>query len=159
MAYYLTDGIYSKCATFVKGLSNPLNDKQRYFTDRVAAVRKDVERAFGVLQQRFNIVATPAMVWKKANLADIMFTCIILHNMIIKFQKEQGEETDSLYNLRKPDDTFRFAPLSQSQEDELPPSFMERWLRIVDRDMHFQLQKDLIDHNWLLKGEIMERRT
>ena len=47
------------------------------------ACKKDVERAFRVLQSRFTIVAGPVLFWRKDVLHDIMTTCIILHNMII----------------------------------------------------------------------------
>ena len=46
--------------------------------------RKDVERAFEVLQSRFTIVAGPSRFARKEVLHDIMTTCIILHNMIIE---------------------------------------------------------------------------
>ncbi|KAJ9548083.1 hypothetical protein OSB04_020626 [Centaurea solstitialis] len=46
--------------------------------------RNDVERAFGVLQSRFAIVAGPARIWRKERLHDIMTSCIIMHNMIVE---------------------------------------------------------------------------
>ncbi|XP_024006790.1 uncharacterized protein LOC112083361 [Eutrema salsugineum] len=49
LAYYLTDGIYPKWATFVRSFTHP----------------EDVERAFGVLQARFAIVKNPALIWDK----------------------------------------------------------------------------------------------
>ncbi|GJU29184.1 ALP1-like protein isoform X1, partial [Tanacetum coccineum] len=48
--------------------------------------RKDVERAFGVLQGRWRIIAQPACAWTMNKLRRIMYTCIILHNMILKNQ-------------------------------------------------------------------------
>lgn len=53
--------------------------------------RKDVERAFGVLQKRFAIVRNPARSWKPERLALIMNTCIVLHNMIVEDQRETEE--------------------------------------------------------------------
>jgi hypothetical protein len=47
------------------------------------AVRKDVERDFGVLQSRFAIVRGPARLWEQT-LSDIMIACIIIHNMIVE---------------------------------------------------------------------------
>ncbi|XP_062182095.1 uncharacterized protein LOC133886396 [Phragmites australis] len=60
MGYYLADGIYPQWATFVKPIPSPQGNKRKYFTKVQAAVRKEVGRAFGVLQSRFAIVRGPA---------------------------------------------------------------------------------------------------
>ncbi|GKC30031.1 ALP1-like protein [Tanacetum coccineum] len=88
--YYLCDGIYPEWVPFVKSVTNLANDdhkRLRYKTMHEAA-RKDVERTFGVLKKRWAILATPARAYIKEKLANIMYTCIILHNMIIKDRKE-----------------------------------------------------------------------
>ena len=51
---------------------------------RQVACRKDVERAIGVLQVRFAIIAGPIHFWCKEVLHDIISSCIIMHNMIIE---------------------------------------------------------------------------
>ena len=56
------------------------------------AYRKDVERAFGILQARWAIVRGPACMWCKDNLHSIIMTCIILHNMIVEDEYEYVEE-------------------------------------------------------------------
>uniref|UniRef100_A0A0D3BFP4 Uncharacterized protein n=1 Tax=Brassica oleracea var. oleracea TaxID=109376 RepID=A0A0D3BFP4_BRAOL len=50
LAYYLTDGIYPKWATFVQSIPSPQGPKASLFAKQQEAVRKEVERAFGVLQ-------------------------------------------------------------------------------------------------------------
>jgi len=50
LAYYLTDGIYPKWATFIQSISLPQGPKAVLFAQHQEAARKDVERAFGVLQ-------------------------------------------------------------------------------------------------------------
>ncbi|GJU41859.1 RNA-directed DNA polymerase, eukaryota [Tanacetum coccineum] len=49
MAYYLIDGIYPSWAAFVKSITSPQIRKHKLFAQHPEAVRKDVERAFGVL--------------------------------------------------------------------------------------------------------------
>uniref|UniRef100_A0A0D3CU28 DDE Tnp4 domain-containing protein n=1 Tax=Brassica oleracea var. oleracea TaxID=109376 RepID=A0A0D3CU28_BRAOL len=64
LAYYLTDVIYPKLATFIQSISLPQGPKAVLFAQRQEAVRKNVERAFGVLQARFAIVKNPALFWE-----------------------------------------------------------------------------------------------
>ena len=46
----------------------PQGPKAVLFAQQQEAVRKDVERAFGVLQARFAIVKNPAFFWIKSKL-------------------------------------------------------------------------------------------
>src|SRR5438132_11737342 len=64
LGYYLADGIYPDWATLMKTIPSPLSNKDKCFAERQESVRKDVERAFGVLQARFKILHNPARLWK-----------------------------------------------------------------------------------------------
>ncbi|XP_061999308.1 uncharacterized protein LOC133716641 [Rosa rugosa] len=68
--YYLTDGIYPKWATWVQSIRQLENEQEKYFFTKQEAYRKDVERAFGILQARFAIVRQPARGWDKDLLSD-----------------------------------------------------------------------------------------
>lgn len=48
--YYLADGIYPQWSTLVKTIPNPQGEKRERFAQMQESARKDVERAFGVLQ-------------------------------------------------------------------------------------------------------------
>ena len=61
MGYYLVDGIYPQWVAFVKTISEPRGNKQSHFATMQEATRKDVERAFGVLQARWGIMRSAAM--------------------------------------------------------------------------------------------------
>ena len=50
MGYYFADGIYLSWVTFVKTIPVPRDRKRQHFASTQEAARKDVERAFGVLQ-------------------------------------------------------------------------------------------------------------
>ena len=88
LAYYLTDGIYPKWATFVQSIRLPQGPKASLFATHQEGVRKDVERAFGVLQARFAIVKRPGLFWDKIKIGKIMRACIILHNMIVEDERD-----------------------------------------------------------------------
>jgi hypothetical protein len=61
--YLLTDGIYPEWSCFVQSIHLPPDEKRSYFSERQEAVRKDVERCYGVLQARFAIIRNPCRHW------------------------------------------------------------------------------------------------
>ncbi|XBJ06881.1 hypothetical protein VPH35_012471 [Triticum aestivum] len=92
--YYLADGTYPPWCTFVESIKEPKTKKQCEFARVQEAARKDIERAFGVLQSRFAIVRGPARFWDKKTLKNIITCCVILHNMILK--DERGMDLELL---------------------------------------------------------------
>nr|GEW90706.1 hypothetical protein [Tanacetum cinerariifolium] len=84
--YYLADGIYPECASFVKSFTVATDPKHTYFKQRQESARKDVERAFGVLQGRFGLIQQPAHAYEVNTLRRIMYAGIIMHNMILEDQ-------------------------------------------------------------------------
>ena len=92
MGYYLVDGIYPMWPIFVKTISSPMGVRRVLFAQKQEAARKDVERAFIVLQSRWTIVKGPTRFWYKDVIADVMYACIILHNMIV--EHEGGRVTE-----------------------------------------------------------------
>ncbi|XP_022032575.1 uncharacterized protein LOC110933673 [Helianthus annuus] len=52
--YYLVDGIYPEWATLVKTLSCPDDENRLYYKKIQESARKDVERAFDVLKNRWS---------------------------------------------------------------------------------------------------------
>uniref|UniRef100_A0A0D3DSI6 Myb-like domain-containing protein n=1 Tax=Brassica oleracea var. oleracea TaxID=109376 RepID=A0A0D3DSI6_BRAOL len=106
MAYYLTDGIYPKLATFIQYITMPQEPKAVLFAQRQEAVRKDVERAFGVLQARFAIVKNPVLFWDTAKIGKIMRACIILHNMIVENERD-GYTLFDVSEFQQEDETWK----------------------------------------------------
>jgi hypothetical protein len=76
----------------MKTIFNPQNKKEDEFAKMQEACRKDIERAFGVLQARFAIVRGPARFWDERTLRNIMTYCVILHNMIIEDERDLNLE-------------------------------------------------------------------
>lgn len=92
MGYYLAGDIYPTCASFVKTIPSPQGNKEKHFARAQEIVRKDVERAFVVLQSRFAIVRGPTQIWDQDMLEQIMTACVIMHNMIIEDERDGGLE-------------------------------------------------------------------
>ena len=53
----------------------------------MASYRKDIERTFGVLQARFQILRNPARFHDARVLSEIVYACIIIHNMIVESER------------------------------------------------------------------------
>ncbi|XP_047949139.1 protein ALP1-like [Salvia hispanica] len=92
MGYYLANGIYPRWPVFVKTITCPTTDRRKLFAKKQEAARKDVERAFGVLQSRWAIVKGPARGWHRPLIADIMYACIIMHNMIVEDEGDNATD-------------------------------------------------------------------
>lgn len=55
---------------------------------------------FGGLQTRFAIIRNPTRQWHRETLADIMYACIILHNMIVEDERDTYQvRYDNDYNV------------------------------------------------------------
>ena len=104
------------------------------------SARKDVERAFGVLQAIFAIVAQPAQGWIPKNLQRIMTCCVILHNMIIENERGMKNEDFSYETcsavVTAPDET---RSLNFSQ-------FVSSINHLHESEIHYQLRNDLVVH-------------
>nr|GEY61859.1 hypothetical protein [Tanacetum cinerariifolium] len=59
--YYLVDGIYSKLASLVKTIPEPVDDdhKRILYKKKQESTRKDVKRASGVLKKKWAVLANP----------------------------------------------------------------------------------------------------
>ncbi|XP_047943228.1 uncharacterized protein LOC125190074 [Salvia hispanica] len=148
--YYLADGIYPRWPVFVKTLRQPAGAKRQYFARKQEAARKDVERAFGVLQARWAILRCPARVWHEDDVANIMVACIILHNMIIEdegFAAERWAPEDGASTSHG----VASAPIQMG----VPRSneyLIQRFADIRRSTAHDQLQVDLIEEVWARRG-------
>ncbi|XP_062087068.1 uncharacterized protein LOC133793812 [Humulus lupulus] len=144
--YYLADGIYPEWGTFVKTIPLPQGEKRKLFAQCQEAVHKDVERAFGVLQSRFAIVRGPARFLQRDVLKDIMYACIILHNIIVEDERDAYESLVDFNYDDGPTNTPTVEVLHGPISDF--PTMLQRNAEIRDRNIHRNLQADLVEHIW-----------
>ncbi|GJX87080.1 ALP1-like protein [Tanacetum coccineum] len=98
LGYYLADGIYPEWASFVKSFTVATDPKHTYFKQRQESARKDVERAFGVLQGRWGLIQQPARAYEVNTLRRIIYAGIIMHNMILEDQNMSVVDWKHVYS-------------------------------------------------------------
>ncbi|XP_074304847.1 uncharacterized protein LOC141639678 [Silene latifolia] len=151
MGYYLADGIYPGSATFVKSINAPQIQKHLLFAARQESCRKDVERAFGVLQARFAFIKRPCLLWDPNMMGKVPMTCIIMHNMIFEDERENYLNYESIIEEFKEDnpnsatdDQYEYHRRRRSTQER----FIEIHGEIRDHVTHNALKNDLIEHIW-----------
>ncbi|KAL9667178.1 hypothetical protein QQ045_001527 [Rhodiola kirilowii] len=147
IGYYLADGIYPSWPTFVKTIPSPQGNKRKYFAASQEFARKDVERAFGVLQSRFAIIRGPSRFWDVDTMKYIMFTCIIMHNMIVEDERDLHTPE---YNYDAVGESVNVS-LNRNRTRNIM-EFIQVHHRIRDKQSHIQLQTDLVEHLWQKYG-------
>jgi hypothetical protein len=65
----------------VKGYKHPATDEESKFTGWQESARKDIERAFGVLQSKFKVLSYPIHMIEMRGIASLVTCCLVLHNM------------------------------------------------------------------------------
>uniref|UniRef100_A0A0D3BIW0 DDE Tnp4 domain-containing protein n=1 Tax=Brassica oleracea var. oleracea TaxID=109376 RepID=A0A0D3BIW0_BRAOL len=142
LAYYLTDGIYPDWATFIQSIRLPQTEKHSLFAKKQESVRKDVERAFGVLQVIFVVVRNPSNLWDKHKIRNIMRACIILHNMIV--EDERASRTQYVVPGFQESDMLRFSVNMPSPVGNT----IDRRTSVRNIQTHHNLKYDLIENIW-----------
>jgi hypothetical protein len=82
LRYVLVDGIYPKWSCFLGPISSPTTLSEKNYTLLQSARRKDIERAFGVLKIKFNILNKPSLAGNISLMNRTLRVCTILHNMV-----------------------------------------------------------------------------
>lgn len=93
--------------------------------------------------------------WSKKTLNDIMTSCIIMHNMIVESRRgqpldlaDEGESSSVPLGLSHFDDDSIIEVLERSSGSVLN----EKYLEVRDKDKHFKLRSDLVEHLWDIRG-------
>ncbi|XP_047979015.1 uncharacterized protein LOC125220930 [Salvia hispanica] len=128
----------------VVGSNNDIN-RRVLFAAKQESARKDVERAFGVLQSRWAIVKGPTRFWYKEVIADVMYACIIMHNM--RVEQERGHATDWVDDEAGSSSSTTISLVTRG----LPMGFgavLQRHASMRNQQDHTQLMTDMIEEVW-----------
>ena len=122
----------------MKTIPNPKGEKRARFAKEQESCRKDVERAFGVLQSRWPIVRHLARCWSIETLGDVMNACVIMHNMIV--EDERPERLNDGPWQYQGDNVVPNGPPAAYKD------FLQFHRDMRDRGTHVELQNDLVEH-------------
>jgi len=124
----------------VKTFTDPFDDKRSHFKKKQEAARKDIERAFGVLKKRWNVISYPARYWDRERMQDVIYACIILHNMIL-----EDEDKAICQDFNPGDPTLD--PTYWTQQTPMHVR-LQNLHAVKSRETHNMLTADLVDHLW-----------
>ena len=156
--YFLVDGIYPEYALFVKTISVPTTNAKEKYSKKHEHRRKDVERAFGVMNKQHGILERPLRNWYLKDIRNILHTCIIIHNMITVVRKENYSFSDLLEEeeeeeLEEDDETisisifnFEEGEYNEFLQQELSHRVAHMMGEIEDTEKHMHLLNDLKQH-------------
>ncbi|XP_038678378.1 uncharacterized protein LOC119979822 [Tripterygium wilfordii] len=105
--------------------------------------RKDVERAFEVLQAKWAITQGPVRFWDEETITNILNCCIILHNMIIEDERHANiEPWQPVASEIIPDGLLE-------HDEQLLGCFIRSPMEQVrDRSINGMLRHDLMENLW-----------
>jgi hypothetical protein len=165
----LVDGIYPPYSRFIKAVAEPLLRLEKLFTGWQESARKDVERAFGILQGKFQVLARPMHGHSLEKLSDIVSACLIMHNMSVSDRVMDGDlnatynpahRIDEIMDVEEPDNvgSLEFPSDMNVGDDGMPELMAEIGLRnghpiviqnMLDRQDHWDSLDDDEEHGRL----------
>ena len=167
--FILVDGIYPRYARFVKGQKEPITNREKCLSEWQESARKDIERAFGVLQAKWQFVARPIHLHALKDIATRVASCLILHNMCVcdRVMGEPGIRYNPAHNIEEMDGveaTVQPPDLQQVQGGLLPQEEApmvgigkdKNAVSVLTRRKHWNDLKDLDEHI-RLHAALMER--
>ncbi|KAI2502215.1 Plant transposon protein [Fragilaria crotonensis] len=117
------------------------------FVTAQEAKRKDIERAFGILQARFHILSCPCRLWNRRAMDTVMRTCVILHNLIIDYSREHNIDGDYLNDDANYDPMHHFVvvPRDPGQTIDQREELVTNMQSVASHNL---LQHDLMVEMW-----------
>jgi hypothetical protein len=131
---YLPMGFIPSGVSLCKPFHSPEDEKRAYYNKMQESIRKDVEWCFGVL--RWGIIANPSRLWSSSIMVDIMYACIIMHNMIIENESSE-QNLEPLFEVEAPTGIRKPLPFE---------TLVARTMQLENIEQHYSLRGDLVKH-------------
>lgn len=82
--YWFRDGIYALAPSFLTSIGEPRMKMECLYAQIQVTVRKDIERALGMLQRKWTIISRPSKLVIVETMEIIMMCAILLQNMCLE---------------------------------------------------------------------------
>ena len=139
-AYTICDGGFRTHSTTIATIHAPTAFEARW-TERIESCRKDVERCFGHLKKRFQILRIPTSVRRFTTIIQTWRTCCVLHNILtrrrLRLDLDYRHERVASGNFEEQDAAVIQAWAARDMEDA---AFYAERVRSRDADMPVQEQ-------------------
>ena len=101
-------------------------DKEReQFAGWHEAARKDIERAFGVLQSTRHLWASPIEKWDEVKIQHMVISCLIIHNMMVEERLDHGDGISGDY--------FNDGNNNETDEDG---NLLDEFIQMMEVEIH-----------------------
>jgi Plant transposon protein len=119
--------------------------------------RKEVERAFGVLQGKFNIIRESSRFWSREMMQDIVQAVVILHNMCVEYRTEdQSDEMTTSVPIPITLGSRAQSDMVMVTDGTAPPgtwaAFFQAHRNAKDLSEFKRMRGLLMEHIWMSKG-------
>jgi Plant transposon protein len=114
--WLLEDGICSEISRFAKTLAEAVGEERKIYLKWQEGCRKTVERAFRVLQRKFQVLRKDSEELFLNVISNIVIACIITHTMIVEHRKSEGV-TESITFYLYDDNTDTNASIMDTTEE------------------------------------------
>jgi hypothetical protein len=178
--YVCVDGIYPKYSRFVRGYKHPLTVREKKFTEWQEACRKDIERAFGVLQGRWQCMQRPFNQLTLKLIGTRVAAVLILHNMgvsdrVMDNVRDRYDPANSIEDyeviIENPTDLHDYQKILPKYQlavtgiqhgdvaDAQLVARLERWDTLLKLEDHIRLTSAIMDATETMENPRHEKRT
>jgi hypothetical protein len=153
--YFLVDGIYPEWSIFINATTHLETEMEKVFAQQQEGARKDVERVFSVLCDKFQILKRTFRGWDIGDINSVVECCIILHNMVVEENVANGE----FNNMMLESDGFTINDLLTTIFNKDNDATNEEKIITLNNNisnlrMNTELKRDLINHIWQKRDDI-----